>query len=104
MSKLMEELKFNNHYPKLRDYKHCTVIFLISGLTGEIIKQNYETLALIDTLRDDGKYFALDPKQEYLIVFLAGNDGGIFTTIRKDNDENRAKFQVGSFFKIKIEV
>lgn len=103
MSELMQELKFNNRYPKLKDYEFCTVIFLISGLTGELIKQNYETLTLIDTLRDDGKYYALDPKQEYLIIFLAGNDGGIFTTIRKDNDENRAKYQVGSYFKITIE-
>jgi hypothetical protein len=99
----LNELKFNNRYPKLKNYKTGMVIFLISGLTGAILKQKYDILTTLDTMRDDGKFYALDDNQAYLVVFLAGDDGGIFTTIRKDNTENRAKYEVGSTFKIIIE-
>lgn len=99
----LDELKFNNHYPKLKNYKTGVVIFLISGLNGVILKQKYDILTMLDTMRDDSTFYTLEDNQAYLVVFLAGDDGGIFTTIRKDNNENRAKYEVGSRFKIIIE-
>ncbi|MCD7879030.1 MAG: hypothetical protein LUG16_03750 [Candidatus Gastranaerophilales bacterium] len=96
------EIIFNNHFKKLKNYKSGTVIFVVTGLSGRLLKSKYYLLTYIDTLRSDNKLLALDDKEVYMIVFLVSETGEIFTTIRKENQENLEKYNVGEIFVIKI--
>lgn len=102
---ILYEIEFNNKYPKLHNQKRARLLAVITGFTGELLQSKFPDLMLYDTQRDDGRFFNINPDEKYILLMFCGEKGILFTTFRKDNDENFFKYNalIGQIFKIKIE-
>ena len=56
MGKIVQEITFNNNYPKLKGEKFARLIAVFNDMTGELLRQKFPDLMLYDTERDDGRY------------------------------------------------
>lgn len=93
---MMQQIKFNHNYKKLHNQKTGVLIWV------EVLLGKYLPKVFID-YDTDGK-FQVDPKQKYLLLYFMGNRYIPFTTLRKDNVENRVKYLAGNkVFKIVID-
>ena len=102
---ITNEITFNNNYPKLHGQKRARLLAVITGFSGELLQKRFPDLMLYDTLRDDGRYYAINQDETYILLLFEGDNGILFTTFRKDNDGNFYKYNglIGQIFKIKIE-
>lgn len=97
-------IKFDNNYPKLKNQKSGKLIAAIRGMTSDLLFHKFPDLMLYDTLRDDGFYYKMDEGETYILLLLLGNDGFLFTTLRKENEHNIAKYcdSIGENFLFEI--
>lgn len=77
----------------------------ITGFSGELLQKRFPDLFFYDTMRDDGRHYPIESDEKYILLMFEGDKGILFTTFRKDNDENFYKYNglIGQIFKIKIE-
>lgn len=101
----MKIICFDNNYPKLNNQKHARLVFVIQGLLGEMLLKNFPDLTYYDTLRDDGVYYDIKNDESYMLLFFIGEKGIMFSTLRKQNEENAILYaeSIGENYKIKIE-
>lgn len=102
---ITNEIAFNNNYPKLHRQKHARLLAVITGFSGELLKNRFPDFMYYDTISDDGRYYRINPDETYILLLFEGDKGILFSSFRKDNDENFAKYNtsIGQFFKIKVE-
>lgn len=100
----IKKIKFDNNYPKLKNQKSGKLIAAIRGMTSDLLFHKFPDLMLYDTLRDDGFYYKMDEGETYILLLLLGNDGFLFTTLRKENEHNIAKYcdSIGENFLFEI--
>ena len=105
MPKAVQTIKFNNNYPKLFGQNHAQLLMVINDLSGEILKNKFPEFIRYDSTRDDGKLYAIDKSEKYMLLLFWGNSGVPFTTLRKYNPENAEKYNnaIGDIFEIEIE-
>lgn len=94
----MKEIKFNHNYKKLHNQKKAKLLsfdfYYGKELNKDFIK--YDT---------EGRY-QIDKEQEYIKLLFRGDKGIPFTSLRKNNDENRKKYcglTSDTVFKIVVE-
>lgn len=102
---ITNDIKFNNNYPKLHGQKRARLLAVITGFSGELLKSRFPDLVFYDTLRDDGRYYDIKPDESYILLLFEGDKGILFTTFRKDNEENFVRYNtsIGQIFWIKVE-
>ena len=105
MQIISKEIKLNNKYPKLHGQKTARLLAVITGFSGELLQSRFPDLVFYDTLRDDGRYYNIKPDESYILLLFEGDKGILFTTFRKDTEENFVKYNtsIGQFFWIRIE-
>lgn len=98
-------IKFNNKYPKLKGQRHARLIAAFNGMTSELLRNKFPDLMFYDTERDDGRYYNIEDGETYILLLFLGDKGNLFTSLRKQNDENVAKYNdsIGELFNIVIE-
>jgi len=80
----MNEIKFSKNYKKLHNQNKATLLWL-SIVTGAELHPNFIEY---DT---DGQY-QIKQEQKYIMLVFLGIDGIPFTSLRKFNDSNAARF------------
>lgn len=102
---IFNEIVFNNKYPKLHEQKTARLLAVITGFSGELLQSRFPDFVFYDTLRDDGRYYNIKSDESYILLLFEGEKGILFSTFRKDNEENFVKYNpsIGQLFKIKIE-
>lgn len=104
MSKL-NQIVFDNNYPKLNDQKAARLVMVIQDISGEMLLNNFSDLTFYDTLREDGRYYNIKPELDYMLLLFVGNKNIMFSTLRKQNKENAILYaeSVGEMFNISIQ-
>ncbi|MBR1948625.1 MAG: hypothetical protein IKA30_02400, partial [Alphaproteobacteria bacterium] len=71
----------------------------------EMLLKNFPDLTFFDTLRDDGIYYDIKPKESYMLLLFVGDKEIMFSTLRKQNEENAILYaeSIGEVYKLKIE-
>ena len=105
MPAITKEIIFNNSYPKLKKEKFARLIAVFNYMTGALLRQKFPDLCLYDTERDDGRFYLIDKNETYMLLLFLGINGNMFSSIRKQNPDNEAKYNdsIGDIFAIKIE-
>lgn len=105
MGKIVQEITFNNNYPKLKGEKFARLIAVFNDMTGELLRHKFPDLMLYDTERDDGRYYHIDKNETFIFLLFLGGNGNLFSSLRKQNAENIAKYNnsIGDIFRLKIE-
>lgn len=105
MPTITKEIVFNNKYPKLHRQRHARLLAVITGFSGELLQSRFPDFMFYDTRRDDGRFHDIKPDESYILLLFEGEKGILFSTFRKDNEENFVKYNtsIGQLFKIKIE-
>ena len=105
MSKELKEIRFDNNYPKLHNQKHARLVMVIQGILGEMLLKNFPDLTFFDTLRDDEIYYDIKPEESYMLLLFVGDKEIMFSTLRKQNEENAILYaeSIGEVYKLKIE-
>lgn len=94
-------LLFNKNYTKLHGQ---SIAVLLTITEVEITDKTFLSYDYIDFLKYDIEpYVPNFDKGKYLHLSLLGDKGIPFTTLRKNNEENRKKYIRNKFYKIKIE-
>lgn len=103
--KIVKEIKFDNNYPKLKNEKVARLIAVFNDMTGVLLKQKFPDLMFYDTERDDGRFYFIDRNETYMFLLFLGANGNLFSSIRKQNPENIAKYNdsIGDLFHLKVE-
>lgn len=101
----LKEIKFDNNYPKLHGQQLARLVMAIQEIEGSMLLNNFEHLTAFDTIRDDGKFYNIDPDKEYMLLLFVGEKNIMFSTLRKQNGENAILYaeSVGEVFKITIQ-
>lgn len=91
-------IKFNINYKKLHNQKEAILIWKDVSYSERLNKEfiDYDT---------EGSY-VLEKDKSYLILYFVGDKGIPFTTLRKNNEENRRKYldcPLHTTFKIEVE-
>ena len=104
MSKKIQTISFNNNQPKLHGQEYATLLAVFNDVPGELLHSKMPELIKYDTIRDDGKFYQLDPCGKYMILLFKGDLGILFSSIRKSNDENISKYNdsIGEVFYLDI--
>lgn len=98
----MEILEFKYNMPKLCNQRKAKLVY--HNVITMIGLEKYKDLLKYDLDKGDGKDFQLDNSQYYLILLFVGDKGIMFTSLRKYNSENIAKYaDIGKEFVIEIE-
>ena len=94
-------LKFADNMPKLHGQTEATLVYW-SALAGCQLAE-HPALWNYDTRKSDGSIYKLNPDGRYLLLFLVGDKGIMFSTLRKLNDENKHYMQeVNQKFRIEV--
>lgn len=104
MGDFMKTIRFNDNYPKLHGQTEAKLVFILS-IPEKSLRTVFNDLWLYDTLCSDGKYRqAFSVGQRFLLLLFLGDKNILFTTLRTDNEENRAKYFnfVGQDFKLEV--
>ena len=101
---ITNEIVFNNNYPKLHGQKHARLLAVFTGITSDILTNRFPDLMFYDTRRDDGRFYKIDEGEKYILLLFEGDKGILFTSLRRDNEENFVKYNtaIGQFFKVRI--
>lgn len=98
----MEILKFKDNMPKLCNQRKATLVY--HNVITVIGLEKYKYLLKYDLYKSDGDIFPIDKSQYYLILLFVGDKGIMFSTLRKYNSENVAKYaDIGKEFLIEVE-
>lgn len=103
---MCKTIKFNNNYPKLHGQREAKLLMAINEFPEKLLRTKYEALCLYDTIRDDGKYYqSWRAGENFILLLFLGDKNILFTTLRKDNEENRELYNssIGDVFKIVVE-
>lgn len=95
---IMNEIRFNKNYKKLHNQKEAFLVWKDVSYTERLNKEfiDYDT---------EGSY-VLEEDKSYLMLYFVGDKGIPFTTLRKNNAENRKKYldcELYTTFKIVVE-
>ena len=94
-------IKFADNMPKLHGQTEATLVYW-SALAGCQLAE-HPALWNYDTKKSDGSIYKLNPDGRYLLLFLVGDKGIMFSTIRKLNDENKHyMLEVNQKFRIEV--
>lgn len=97
----IDELQFNKDYIKTHGQ---SVAILLTKTEVEINDKTYLSYDYVDFVKyDTDPYFSNFEKGKYLHLCFLGDKGIPFTTLQKNNEENRKKYIVKEFYKIKYE-
>lgn len=98
-------IRFDNNYPKLHNQTEARLLMVIQDISGEMLLNNFPDLTSWDSLRDDGRYYNIAPEKDYMLLLFVGDKNIMFSTLRKQNEENAILYaeSVGDVFKIAIE-
>lgn len=104
MTTVLKEIKFDNNYPKLHDQKAARLLMVIQDVSGELLNNEFYYLMKYDSLRDDGLLYNIKPDETYMLLLFLGDKNILFSTLRKQNEENAILYaeSVGEIFKIEI--
>lgn len=102
---IIETIKFDNDYPKMYSQRAGRLLAVFNDLSGQLLLRKFPDLVSYDTLRDDGRYYAIKPEESYMLLMFEGDRGILFTTFRKQNAENADKYnsRIGCVFKFEVE-
>ena len=105
MPEELREIKFDNNYPKIHGQNLARLVMVIQEIPGEMLLTNFEFLTFFDTMREDGKFYDIDPEKQYMLLLFIGDKNIMFPTLRKQNSENAILYaeSVGELFRITIE-
>lgn len=103
----MSELKilFDNDYPKLHGQKQAKLLMSIGDVSEALLRTKFADLLDYDTQRSDGKFYrSWQVGEKFLLLLFLGDKGILFTSLRKNNEENRNIYNnsVGDIFEIII--
>jgi hypothetical protein len=103
-SKKNNIIEFNSNYPKLWEQTSAKLVEVFA-ISAEYIERGlHKGLIEYDTLKSDESHCELKKGQDYLVLFLIGNRGIPFTTLRRFKAGNgHYFFDKGKTFKIEIE-
>lgn len=97
----IDYLLFNKNYTKIHGQ---SIAVLLTITEVEITDKTFLSYDYIDFLKYDTEPYASNfDKGKYLHLSFLGDKGIPFTTLRKNNEENRKKYIRNKFYKIKIE-
>lgn len=101
----LKEIKFDCNYPKIHGQKLARLVMVIQEISGSMLLNSFGFLTSFDTIRDDGKFYNIDPEKEYMLLLFVGDKNIMFPTLRKQNGENAILYaeSVGEMFKITIQ-
>lgn len=105
METIIKEIKFDNNYPKLKGEKAARLVAVFNDMSGQLLRQKFPDLMFYDTERDDGRFYYIDKNETYILLLFLGENGNLFSSIRKYNPENVAKYNdsIGELFRLTIE-
>lgn len=97
----IDYLLFNKNYTKLHGQ---SIAVLLTITEVEINDKTYLSKDYNDFVRYDTEpFFSTFDEGKYLHLSFLGDKGIPFTTLRKNNEENRKKYIRNKFYQIKIE-
>ena len=98
-------IKFKYNYPKLKGEKNARLLLCITDISYELLSKKWLDFLLYDTYIGNGEFYYISSYDKYMILFFIGTCGNLFTTLRKDTEENREKYsdKIGQVFKLEIE-
>jgi len=104
MSKLENEILFDNNYPKLHNQTAARLVFVLEDIPGKLLLTKYHGFMCYDCMRDDGLLYNINPDETYMLLLFVGNENIMFSTFRKQNKENVELYaeSVGDVFILKI--
>lgn len=104
MARIVQQIIFNNEYPKLHNEKYGVLVAVINDISSEILKTKWAGLLRYDTLRSDGRFFAIQDGNKYMLLLFVSDNGFLIPTLRKQNKENSEKYNllVGDLFEFVI--
>ncbi len=100
----MKIIKFKDNYPKLHNQTSAKLVFVLS-IPEKLLRKVFNDLWMYDTLCSDGKNrLSYQVGQRFLLLLFLGDKNILFTTLRTDNEENRAKYfnSIGAEFKLEV--
>ena len=100
----MKIIKFKDNYPKLHNQTSAKLVFVLS-IPEKLLRKVFNDLWMDDTLCRDGKNrLSYQVGQRFLLLLFLGDKNILFTTLRTDNEENRAKYfnSIGAEFKLEV--
>lgn len=102
---IIQEIKFDNNYKKLQGAKFARLVAVFNGMSGELLRLKFPDLVMYDTARDDGRYYAINKNETYMLLLFLNESGTLFTSLRKQNPENAAKYNdsIGELFRLTVE-
>ncbi len=101
----LAKIRFDNRYPKLHNQKHARLVMVIQDISGEMLLKKYPDFTGWDSRRDDGRYYDIKPEENYMLLLFIGDKNIMFSTLRKQNEENAILYaeSVGEMYEIKVE-
>lgn len=102
---ISKEIHFIKNYSKIQNQKFARLIGVFSGMTGELLRTKFPDLMYYDTALKNGMFYQIEKNQSYLMLLFLGNRDLLFTSFRKENEENIEKYadSIGDMFKIVID-
>lgn len=100
----LKEICFDNNYPKLHNQKQARLVLALQEIPGEMLRKNFFDLMMYDTERDDGLYYGIKEDEEYMLLLFVGEKNIMFSTLRKQNQENVELYaeSIGELFSITV--
>ena len=104
MSKL-KEIEFDNNYPKLHKQETARLLMVIQDVSGALLNNEFFQFMKYDTLRDDGLLYNIKNEENYMLLLFLGDKNILFSSLRKQNEENAILYaeSVGELFKITVQ-
>lgn len=101
----LKEIKFDNNYPKLQEQQLARLVMVIQDISGSMLLNDFGFLTAYDTIRDDGRFYNIDPDKDYMLLLFVGDKNIMFSSLRKQNGENAILYaeSVGELFKITVQ-
>lgn len=100
----LKEIYFSNNYPKIHSQKQARLVLVLQEIPGEMLRKNFFDLMMYDTERDDGLYCGIKEDEEYMLLLFVGEKNIMFSTLRKQNQENVELYaeSIGELFSITV--
>lgn len=104
MAKVIQQIIFDNEYPKLHGAKYGELVAVINDVCAETLKTKWSSLLRYDTLRSDGRFYGIKDGIKYMLLLFVSNNGFLIPTLRKQNKENQEKYNllIGDIFEFVI--
>lgn len=100
----MNVIKFSHDYPKLKGETKARLLLCITDISYDLLSKKWLDFMLYDIYIGNGEFYYLSSYDKYMVLVFLGVCGNLFTTIRKDTEENREKYsdKIGIVFNLQI--